>query len=159
MAILDAAWSNVTADPTSGATCWRKLWQNLAQDGDECGQCRSQFLQHAAQLIPLPIRLRGHAAEDDLLAVIVADLSKSWFADGSSPPRERRRLAASPTIWQQRAHLCDDTVVFRGASVGHNLGDEIEGMPRVTAHRLGKNRGARTSTCQTTRPTAARGHP
>jgi len=33
-------------------------------------------MQHAAQLIPLPIRLRGHAAEDDLLAVIVADLSK-----------------------------------------------------------------------------------
>jgi hypothetical protein len=27
-------------------------------------------MQHAAQLIPLPIRLRGHAAEDDLLAVI-----------------------------------------------------------------------------------------
>jgi hypothetical protein len=33
-------------------------------------------MQNVAQLIPWPIRLRGHAAEDDLLAVIVADLSK-----------------------------------------------------------------------------------
>jgi hypothetical protein len=33
-------------------------------------------MQHAAQLIPRPIRLRRHAAEDDLLPVIVADLSK-----------------------------------------------------------------------------------
>ena len=34
------------------------------------------LIQHAAQLIRLLIRLRGHAAEDDLLAVIVAHLSK-----------------------------------------------------------------------------------
>jgi hypothetical protein len=31
-------------------------------------------MQHAAQLLPLPIRLGGHAGEHDLLSVIVAHL-------------------------------------------------------------------------------------
>jgi hypothetical protein len=152
---------------------------------------------HAAQLIPLPIRLRGHAAENDLLAVIVADLSKHHLEraspitsdrphmaavdgerDGLCFGRWRARLArhrqllqasahpqgsptarlhrrnvadwqevrqqcAGPAIWQQRPHLCDDTFVFGGASVGHNLGDGSESMPaghRTPAGR--KPRGA-----------------
>ena len=46
----------------------------IAQDGDRRVRRRSQPMQHAAQLSRLPISLGGHAAEHDLLPVIVADL-------------------------------------------------------------------------------------
>jgi hypothetical protein len=43
----------------------------------------------------LPIRLRGHAAEDDLLAVIVADLSKHHLerTESTMPNNDASRRA------------------------------------------------------------------
>ena len=48
----------------------------VAQDGDGRGRRRSQPMQHATQLVPLPISLRGHTAKDDLFPIVIADLGK-----------------------------------------------------------------------------------
>src|ERR1700683_59463 len=47
----------------------------IAQDGSRRARCRPEVMQHAAQLLCLPIRLGRHTAERDVLAVVVADLS------------------------------------------------------------------------------------
>ena len=47
----------------------------IAQDGGRRARCRPEVMQHAAQLLCLPIRLGRHTAERDVLAVVVADLS------------------------------------------------------------------------------------
>ena len=48
----------------------------IAQDGNRCRRRRAQSVKHNAQLSGLRSRLRRHAGEYDLLALIVADLSK-----------------------------------------------------------------------------------
>jgi len=47
----------------------------VTQDSDRRARCRPNVMQHAAQLLCLAISLGGHAAEYDLLAIVVADLS------------------------------------------------------------------------------------
>src|SRR5271165_5521583 len=46
----------------------------VAQDGDRRRRCRTQVVQHAAQLLCLVVGLGRHAGEDDVLAVVVAGL-------------------------------------------------------------------------------------
>lgn len=48
----------------------------ITQDGDRRGPRRSQSVKHAAQLVLLRKSLRGNAAEHDLLALIILDLSE-----------------------------------------------------------------------------------
>jgi hypothetical protein len=45
---------------------------------------------------------------------------------------------SGPGGTEVKIHVRDDTLVFRRASVGHNLGDGIERMPPITAHRQRK---------------------
>jgi hypothetical protein len=40
-----------------------------------------------------------------------------------------RQQCPGPAVRKQRPHLGDDALVFRRASIGHNLGDGIERMP------------------------------
>jgi hypothetical protein len=46
----------------------------VAQDGDHRARRRTKAMQHAVQLLPLSVSLGRHAAEHDLLAVVVGDL-------------------------------------------------------------------------------------
>ena len=46
----------------------------IAQDGDLSVWRRAEPMQQAAQLLGLPIGLDRHAAEGDLLAIVVAGL-------------------------------------------------------------------------------------
>src|ERR1700724_3166451 len=46
----------------------------IAEDGELRARCCAKAMQHAAQLLGLPIGLDRHAAEDDLLTIIVAGL-------------------------------------------------------------------------------------
>ena len=46
----------------------------VAQDGNRRPWCCSKIMQHATQLLCLPIGLGRHAAEYHLVAVVVADL-------------------------------------------------------------------------------------
>ena len=63
-----------------GRTDARRLAQGtrsvgaVAQDGDRRRRCRTQVVQHAAQLLCLMVGFRRHAGEDDVIAVVVADL-------------------------------------------------------------------------------------
>jgi hypothetical protein len=49
-------------------------------------------MQHVAQLLPLPIRLCRHAAGNDLLAVIVADLGKHHLKPSNSITSDRPHM-------------------------------------------------------------------
>src|SRR5580704_18823201 len=46
----------------------------IAEDGRLRARCCAKAMQHAAQLLGLPIGLGWHTAEDDLLAIIIAGL-------------------------------------------------------------------------------------
>src|SRR6202162_5893020 len=82
---------------TAWATCWMRIarWNQsstcqvgptrrlsqrprpvgaIAEDGELRARCCAKAMQHAAQLLGLPIGLDRHAAEDDLLTIIVAGL-------------------------------------------------------------------------------------
>ena len=48
----------------------------IAQDGDRCHRRGAQSMKHTAQLSRLRGRLCRHAGKNDLLALIVADLSE-----------------------------------------------------------------------------------
>ena len=48
----------------------------IAENRDRCDGRRAQFVKSAAQLGLLRNSLRGHAAEDDLLPVVIRDLGE-----------------------------------------------------------------------------------
>jgi hypothetical protein len=75
----------------------------VAHDGNRRSRRRSQPVQHTEQLVPLPIRLRGHAAENDLLAVIVADLGKHHLERADLITSDRAHVA---TVDGERDCLC-----------------------------------------------------
>src|ERR1700735_1048942 len=64
----------------------------IAQDGSRRARCRPEVMQHAAQLLCLPIRLGRHTAERDVLAVVVADLSDE-------------NLEGTPLVSSHRFHM------------------------------------------------------
>jgi hypothetical protein len=51
----------------------------IAEDGEPCARCCAKAMQHAAQLLGLPIGLGRHTAEDDLLAIIIAGLRNEYL--------------------------------------------------------------------------------
>jgi len=55
----------------------------ITQDSDRCSWRRSQAMKHTSQLSRLRVRLSRHAAEHDLLPLIVADLGKENFERAS----------------------------------------------------------------------------
>jgi hypothetical protein len=48
----------------------------IAENRDRGDGCRAQFMKNAAQLTRLRNSLRGHAAENDLLPVVICDLGE-----------------------------------------------------------------------------------
>src|SRR5271170_3390110 len=48
----------------------------IAENRDRGDRCRAQFMKNAAQLPLLRNSLRGHAAENDLLPVVICDLGE-----------------------------------------------------------------------------------
>src|ERR1700676_3437195 len=56
-----------------------RTFRAIAQDGDRGDRRRAQPLKHAAQLLPLQISLRRHAAEHHLLPIIVVHLSEEYL--------------------------------------------------------------------------------
>src|ERR1700733_13266288 len=79
--MLDAHREMKTIEHVMGWANARRLAQRswpiraVAQDGDRRSRCDAKTMQHAAQLLLLPISLGRHAAEHDPLAGVVADLS------------------------------------------------------------------------------------
>src|SRR5271166_5806673 len=79
--MLDAHREMKTIEHVMGRTDARRLAQRswpigaVAQDGDRRSRCGTKAMQHAAQLLLLPISLGRHAAKHDPLAGVVADLS------------------------------------------------------------------------------------
>jgi hypothetical protein len=51
-------------------------------------------MQHTAQLLPLPVRLGGHAAEHDLLSVVVAYLREEDLERAHLVAANRAHVAA-----------------------------------------------------------------
>jgi len=62
--------------------------------------CRPKVMQHAAQLLRLPISLRRHAAEHDLLGVVVA-LLRDENLEGSR--LETAHAFTCPRRWPLRS--------------------------------------------------------
>ena len=79
--MLDAHGEMKTIEHVMGRPDARRLAQRswpigaVAQDGDRRARCATKALQHATQLLLLPISLGRHAAEHGPLAGVVADLS------------------------------------------------------------------------------------
>jgi hypothetical protein len=79
--MLDAHREMKTIEHVMGRADARRLAQRswpigaVAQDGDRRSRCGAKAMQHAAQLLLLPISLGRHAAKHDPLAGVVADLS------------------------------------------------------------------------------------
>src|SRR5208337_2532728 len=79
--VLDAHGEMKAIEHVMGRPDARRLAQRpwpigaVAQDGDRCARCGTKAMQHAAQLLLLPIGLGRHTAKHDPLAGVVADLS------------------------------------------------------------------------------------
>src|SRR4051794_21739503 len=78
--MLDAHRQVEPVQHMAGRTNARRLSQRprpvsaIAEDGELSARCCTKSMQHAAQLLGLPIGLDRHTAEDDLLTIIIAGL-------------------------------------------------------------------------------------
>jgi hypothetical protein len=53
-----------------------RTFRPIAENSDRSYGCRAQLMKNATQLVLLRNSLRGHAAENDLLPVVICDLSE-----------------------------------------------------------------------------------
>ena len=75
----------------------------VAQDRDGRARRRSKPMQHAAQLVPLPISLRRHTAEHDLFPIVIADLGKHHLKRANLITANRAHVPAGAAGWLDAA--------------------------------------------------------